>query len=271
MNWLESFLKTKNRENAGLERVMVEMSKNPDLKLRRILYRELLKSTLLLPTPVWPESTSAERPLQKLQVVTVPGSTGEAAWLAFTSREALCLWKGVGDCPYVAVEGGPLFTLAVQNRVDHILVNPCGPVGGKITRVELEMLAEGTFPAEGGSQTHGVQAREQTRIRIGKPAHDPDPELVEYLREKLSQSTQVTAGYLVAMAIGGGLPHLVLGIQFEAVPRREEVKPVMEILGGGVRAYLKKDEFLDMVPLDPKHEWFETIQNYGVAVYKKSG
>ncbi len=270
MGWLKSFLKVKNRENEDLERVMVEMAKNPDLKVRRILYRELLKSTLLLPTPSWPQEFAGGSPLKEFQVVTVPGPSGELVWLAFSSHEALRLWKGVEDSPYVAVRGGPLFTLAVQNRLDHLLINPCGPVGGKITRVELEMLAEGTFPAKGGSQTHGVQARGQTRIRIGKPARDPDPEFVEYLREKLSQSAEVTGGYLVAMVIGGGLPHLVLGIQFEAVPHREAVKPLMEILGGGARTYLQKDEFLDMVSFDSEHEWSGAIQNYGVEVYKKS-
>lgn len=269
MGWLESLFKGKSRENTDLERIMVEMSKNSELKVRRILYHELLKSTLLLPTPSWLENQAEAKPLKEIQLVTQPGPKGELTWLAFTGRHTLELWKGVQDSPYVALRGKELFALAAQNRVDQILMNPAGPVGGRITRMELEMLAEGTFPTEGGRQTHSVQAREQTPIRIGKPAHDPNPELVEYLRENLSQNTEVTAGYLVAMVIGGGLPHLVLGIQFESVPHRESVKPLMEALGGGARTYLKKDEFLDMVPFDAKHEWFAAIQNYGVAVYKK--
>jgi hypothetical protein len=142
MGFLDFFSTRKPAENSHLEKLMREMSLRPDMEVRRLLYAELLKSTLLLPTPSPLESVSHETPLKELQLVTQPGPKNELVWIAFTNKAALRRWRDHFEEAYVAIEGAPLFILAVQNRVESILINPAGPVGGRITGVELQILAE---------------------------------------------------------------------------------------------------------------------------------
>jgi hypothetical protein len=145
MGFLNFFSTRKPAENSHLEKLMREMSLRPDMKVRRLLYAELLKSTLLLPTPSPLESNSPEKPLKELQLVTQPGPRNELIWIAFTSKAALYQWREHFEEAYVAIQGTELFALAVRNRVESILVNPAGPIGGKITEGELKILATGTF------------------------------------------------------------------------------------------------------------------------------
>src|SRR5580693_9909372 len=118
MGFLDFFSERKIDENSDLEKVMREMSLRPDMKVRRVLYAELLKSSLLLPTPSPLESTSHETPLKELQLVTQPGPKDELIWIAFTSKTALHQWRDHFEDAYVAIVGAQLFPLAVQNRVE---------------------------------------------------------------------------------------------------------------------------------------------------------
>jgi hypothetical protein len=269
MGFFTFFKRSRKPENSDLEKIMREMSVRPDMKVRRVLYLQLLKCTLLVPTPSPLGASTQGAPLKSLQLVTQPGTEGGIVWLVFTSRTALRQWRPGFEDAYVAMRGDQLFSLAVQNRVEEILVNPAGPIGGKITRMELEMLAEGTLPQEGGGKTHTVRAREQTPIRIGTPAQPLKQDLVDHLRQHLKSRPDVLAGYVAAMVIGEGKAHLILGIQFAAIPDHKEVKPLMDAIGGGIPALLSTGEYLDMVPFDEKHEWFGALRQFGILVYQQ--
>ncbi len=158
MGLFNFFSKRKIYENANLEKVMMEMSLRPVMKTRRVLYAELLKSTLLLPTPSPLESSTFETSLKEIQLVTQPGPKNELVWIAFTSKEALRQWRPQFEDAYVAIQGTLLFALAVQNRVENILINLAGPVSGKITGMELQMLAEGILPRDEDGNTKNTKA-----------------------------------------------------------------------------------------------------------------
>ncbi len=115
------------------------MSVKPTVQTRKKLYQELLNHVLLLPTPGHLEESTHE-PLKEIQVVTQPSPEGKLCWLAFTSQEALYKWKH--ENAYVAIQGSQLFELALRNKVDNILMNVAGPIGGLITRIEIQMLAQ---------------------------------------------------------------------------------------------------------------------------------
>lgn len=153
MGLFDFFSKRKTVENAGLERVIMEISLRPNMKIRRLLYAELLKSILLLPTPSPLEASSQVMSLKEIQLVTLPGPKNELVWIAFTSKVASRQWRNQFEDAYVAIQGTALFALAVQNRVQSILINPAGPIGGKITEMELKMLAEGSSAQDEADST----------------------------------------------------------------------------------------------------------------------
>src|SRR5579862_3819655 len=115
MGFLNFFSSRKTVENSDLEKVMKEMSLRPDMKVRRVLYAELIKSVLLLPTPSPLEIHSDGTGPKEIQLVTQPGAGNEPVWIAFTSKSALLQWRSHFEEAYVAIEGAPLFALAVQN------------------------------------------------------------------------------------------------------------------------------------------------------------
>jgi SseB protein N-terminal domain/SseB protein C-terminal domain len=253
-------------ENAGLERVMTEMSARPDIKVRRVLYQELLKGTLLLPTPGPAHLPPGGAPLKEVQVVTRPGAPGETVWIAFTGLEPLRLWWGQPGSPHLAVKGEELFPLALRNRVDTLLINPAGPIGGRLTRMEIQMLAERTIPMEDGGGLQGLQAGAGSEIRIGPPSRLPEAALVDYLRAEMGRNRLVRAGYLAAIEIGSGAPHWLLALQFEPAQAPQEAKAFLEGIGSGASAFLKHGEFMDLVPLEEGHEWLETVRKCGIPV-----
>jgi hypothetical protein len=269
MVFFDFFSKGKNVENSDLEKVMREMSLRPDMKVRRVLYAELLKSILILPTPSPLEATPHEKPLKGIQLVTLPGGGNELVWIAFTNKAALHQWRDHFEDAYVAIEGAQLFALAVQNRVESLLINPAGPIGGKITGMELQMLSEGTFPQAGNGLTYSVRAKEQSPVRMGTPVEPLKTEFIRYLQDELGKNEKVLAGYVVAMVIGKGAAHLVLGIEFASELSQEAAKPMMDAIAGGIHPLLGKGEYLDMVPIDANHEWFGAMRQFGILVYQK--
>jgi hypothetical protein len=234
-----------------------------------VLYLQLMKSTLLLPTPKPLELPPDGSKLKDLQLVTQPGRAGETIWLAFTSRQALHLWREQFPDAYVAIQGSQVFALAVQNNVDQLVINPAGPVGGYVTRIELQMLAEGTIPMEGGEKVNTVLARANTHLQIGPVAQGLAPGLLDHFKGHLEKEARVEAAYLASVMLGGGLPHLLLGICFKKLPDEKSIQGLMAEIGKDVGKYLGKGEFVDMVPLDEGHEWYDYLQEKGTQVYRR--
>jgi len=127
----------------------VAVDDNP--RTRRALYRQLLQSTLLLPSneALGPGlgGWTALKKTTRLGLVTTTGPQGERILLAFTDEQALLRWKPTGSS-YVGLHAMDLFRLALDNDVAGVLVNVAGPAGGTITRGEMEVLASGGTPGQ---------------------------------------------------------------------------------------------------------------------------
>ena len=264
------FKKKKRIENINLEIVMREMSKKSDMRVRRVLYSELLKSTLLLPTPSPLEALPDEAALKEIQVVTQKGPKNELVWIAFTSKTALTKWRIQSEDSYIAIQGIHLFNLAIQNQVEAILINPAGPIGGKITRMELNMLAEGAFPQGGDGLTHQVRPSEGAPVLIGSPPRFLPPNLEEFFWERLSKENLVLAGYVASIKIGKGNSHLVLAIEYGSVPQPESNRALLDTIGAEIKKRIGPEEYIDMVSFDQKHEWCNAIRRHGVVIYKRN-
>jgi len=80
-----------------------------------------------------------------VQLLSQRGPKGELIWMAFTDEKALSQWRSAGS-HYLVLPGTQLFHMAVENQVDSVLVNCAGPVGGQVSKAEIQMLAEGKIP-----------------------------------------------------------------------------------------------------------------------------
>src|SRR5262245_2226431 len=141
MRW---FKRRKAPDNRALEDCMLALVQGDSVEKRRAFYGALRSSTLLIATPgMEPDDRPklAEVPTQ-LRFIATTDLDGRSAMLVFTSEPAVLAWRPVG-CVYTAMPAHDIFHLALKGPADHILINVCGPVGGRVERHELLALAQG--------------------------------------------------------------------------------------------------------------------------------
>ena len=135
--------------------------------------------------------------------------------------------------------------MALQQDLTSVVINAKGPTGGEVTRRELAILAQGAIPDQEGQITFNQDAP----ALISQPAVKPSADLMGRMRDALSRNPWVKAGYLVQMAIGGGEPHLVLGVLFSRLPEQAAVGSFMQNLGAAVQPGLAEGQGMDFMVL----------------------
>lgn len=120
----------------------------------------------------------------EMAVPTITGARGRRALPAFTSTEALALWRA--DARPVAVEARRAALATYAEEADTLLLDMAGPVPHEVTGARLRALAEG-----------------REYVAPGR-----DDELAALVREAVSAEPDVGAAYLAA----GDETDLTLGL-----------------------------------------------------------
>ncbi len=100
---------------------------------RRKLYEILLETTFCLP------SSGSD------QITATQNENGEMVLAAFSDPAALRRWEAKPKSMLV-MPAEQLFQMAIENDFAEILINPAGPVGGKLAKHEFTRLAQGVIP-----------------------------------------------------------------------------------------------------------------------------
>ena len=125
--------------NEELQRAIEAVTLNNTTATRRALYEVLRSLTYCLPT-----SGPAEGDTQSLMLTK--NEAGEIVLPVFSDPNALHRWEQ-NPHSMLVLTADKLFELAVANDFDELLINPAGPAGGKLTRLEYRCLAQGILPA----------------------------------------------------------------------------------------------------------------------------
>ncbi|HNT73949.1 MAG TPA: SseB family protein [Anaerolineae bacterium] len=165
---------------------------------RAALYAALLDSTLILPTV---ESFAAAN--APLKVWAGENSSGETVLLAFTDADAVLKWAADG-ADYVALRAPSLFALAAHQQAAEVLINPAGPVGGRVPRHEFALLAEGRLPGD----------FVETAVVIGSPAPLPSLPWRAALVAILAQHPSIAEAYMFQFHRGQDVSPVVIGVTF---------------------------------------------------------
>lgn len=157
---------------------------------RRLLYEAMLKAWFLVPTKQMPDHLGYGRhALQEDARYSFPivrDARGKNVIPAFTDEEALA--HGIGASPWFAVQGSALFRAVVQTEAHEIAVNPPAVdgrmirPGGRITRAEFALLAEGKPPRRDSREARiRTTVTEPQRVFLGMPARMPSQGVLEAL------------------------------------------------------------------------------------------
>jgi hypothetical protein len=224
-----------------LEQVFRDLAQSDTPERRRTLYKLLLEGTLILATPHEDPTNRSRTSDGSLQIgfIATSDANGKPAMLAFTSEAALLAWRPAG-CTYTSLAARDVFRMALQKEMETIVVNPNGPSGGYLTRLEFTTLAEGLFP---DSPSQNVPSG---GIAIASPSPLPPEEWLASLRRHARAMTSIRGLYLVNASINGGPHHYLMGIDLASGAKPDDaIPPFLE----SIRPTIESGAYVDFVPL----------------------
>src|SRR5690242_4645402 len=154
-------------ENSPLPAAMLAVAHGDSPETRRVLYESMLKTWFVVPTREAVPDAAGFHDIQEGIAASFSlehDSAGLLVAVAFTDEEALRNWNKT--IPWIALQGTGFFQAVASTEVEDIVINPYDSgdpnskmirPGGRVTRWELEALAQGDIPqdqADGHAAMH---------------------------------------------------------------------------------------------------------------------
>jgi hypothetical protein len=283
MNFMDSSLgkKTESRSedgNPALVRAMRDIALNDNPENRKKVYEALLASMLLVPVPEIPPDLAGLGPgfhtatgKTQIQLRRVTDRHQVQVTAAFTDLDALKNWDP--NTPYLGLNAPDLFRLVMGTDIQEVAINPFDPVrkmirpGGRVTRTELELLANGFIPGSPASKAAQLQLKANEKVLIGRPANPPSPVVEALLKSKAASFAPIAELYVFQMATQAGSRHTVIGINLsEDVPRAHQDE-IAGSLAASVQPEMKTGQPLDFMFL--RGTMREQIRTLGAVIFRR--
>jgi len=263
-------------EDGGPElvRAMEEVASNDGAENRKKLYETLLGSMLLVPVPEIPAGLTpglhTATHETRIQLTAVTDRNQVRVTSAFTDLEALRNWDP--NTPYLGLKAQELFRLVMGTDIQAVVINPFDPIrkmirpGGRVTRVELDLLSKGLIPGYIGPKGVQFQIKANEKIFIGRPANPPSQAVEALLRSKAASFPSIAEIYLFQMATQAGSSHTVIGINLSENAARDQDQ-IAKSLGTSVQAELKHGQSLDFMFL--RGSTLDQVRAAGTLIFRK--
>jgi SseB protein N-terminal domain/SseB protein C-terminal domain len=264
--------------NPVLVRAMHDIALNENPENRKKVYEALLGSMLLVPVPEIPADLSGLGPglhtatsKTQIQLRRVIDRNQIPITTAFTDLEALKNWDP--NTPYLGLNAPDLFRLVMGTDIQEVAINPFDPArkmiraGGRVTRAELEPLANRVVPGSAESKTVQFRLRANEKVLIGRPASPPSPAVEALLRSTAASFAAIAELYVFQMATQAGPSRTVIGINLGEDVSREKQDEIARSLGASVQAELKGGQSLDFMFL--RGAMREQIRKLGAVIFRR--
>ncbi len=258
--------------NPYLVSALYAASKHNDKATRHALYTALLESTLILLTVaefsegLIPEHQTFEAG-HALKLVAIENDTGASLLVAFTDEDAVLAWVPEG-APYLALKAPALFTLVLRNEMAGVIINPAGPVVGRVLQPEFSALAQGQLPFEVTSPPPPTNM-ERAPVLISQPTTLPPSDWLEILRVAMAQPAALTAAYLFQLRHGDRVAPWVVGICLAADTDIAQQQTTMETITTMCEQSLPENHGLTFVVLS-EDMFLRTVQDTVKPLYARS-
>jgi hypothetical protein len=231
--------------NPEVIRAIREVAAEDTPASHRALYTALLASQLLVPTQNAAESTPAERS----QFAVVHFGDSEALPV-FTDWDAVALWPDRAvPAQFMVFRGQGVFILARRIDVQHVLINPSGPIGIRIDSMDIRILGDGALPGQQWQGIIPIQVKKKSLACFGPPRTPVPRDLVERMQQALQTQRHVKRAFLFEGSSG-----VCVGLEFRRRAFRgrlstTEIEAVMRSLCMALRDHLG-DQYIDCIVLD---------------------
>jgi hypothetical protein len=255
---------TVDLSNPVLSEAMAAVAERDTPERRQILYRALLDSILIVPTPDAvdenPELLAAED--EDLNFLTYENDAGDTMLIAFTSEDAALNWEPEG-LSYIGLRGQDLMQVTVENEIEDMVLNPAGPQTFILDREEIAALAEGRVPDVAGERppTEGMT------VLIGPPEEMPPDDWQSALREVLGHYPSVETAYFFQLHIPpAGSRHVIGLVLYEGMSREAQERLIADMLKE-FETLLPQGQELDFVVLD-EPDFRRTVEDTVNPIYE---
>jgi hypothetical protein len=240
------------QRNDELLAAMETMTTAPSEEARRSLHLAVGGASLLVPLELDGEDEGGAA------LFVTHGNGGTPLFLAFTDNDALRAWAA-GEWPYATLDGRTVCRFVAEHGAEGLVLNAAGPWGGRLSRRDAELVAEGLVPESAEGDSLLARGAAGSRLVLRPLRTDPAPELLATISDAADRAG-VRACYLADGAFGAGNPHLVVGI----VPGKLAAAEAARCIGDAAQPLLDPRELLDVVPLDD--ELLTTMRQLGRPV-----
>jgi hypothetical protein len=264
--------------NSALERAMVEIAKNDDVKTRELLYQAILETTFIVEGNVSGGTQTGEGKRisdenTRAAYKTIEHPRGNIILPVFTDVDALTSFAGP-EAHWVALLAQGLFQSIATSGIAEVRVNPFRvgqPIrrpGGIITRNEFTALAQGLLPKPGISDnTIPLAVAAGQKVYVGKVAKLPSAELLTKLTDCFQQIPELRTAYLFQM-VNQNIASTVIGLHFPDELKAQRIEQIMRSIGDFVRGEIPSGMYIDFMPLKTG-AFLNNVQMYGLELLRK--
>jgi len=270
-----------SNENADLIQAMHDLALRDDAESRVRMYEQLLNSTLLIPTPEFPEASPAERNqggLVSLQLTLITDNQNRKLTPAFTDIEALRNWDPNTACLSARARGFFETVSTYFPDIQGVVVNPFDPIRkkirpmGTISKGEFEVLARGLVPRPGEM---GLVNWQLPTIGIASILEPPTRALPDSVAEMMKGSAknipEIARLLVFSITLSHGSPQLTIGIGLDTNVRKEREQFIVQALWSAIAPSLTGHDTLgslDFVVMD--RQIAARAEQVGGKVYERS-
>jgi hypothetical protein len=234
---------------------------------RETFYRTLRDSILLIPT-IEPEEDErdddrTDADSDQSQIMAFENDAGESVLIAFTDEVAVLNWQPEA-APTIGMHAGDVLSLAANNPVSVLVINPAGPARTRIGRAELVAIAGGEIPSP-VSDAEAVP--EGTTVMIAPPPEDPPDDWIEAFSEILANYPSIDAAFFFQLQMPARKGRLVIGLElYQGMPTSAQDR-VLQTMLNEFEEKMPEGGELEFVILD-EPELLETVRDTVNPIYE---
>ena len=220
---------------------MAAASKERSQKSLTALFNALTGSVLLVPV-----RTKNDEPVENdagVEIAAHRDKTG-VTYFGYTDLRELGAATGPSG-PYVAMEAPVLARTVLEDPEGTLVINSASADAGRLSRRDLEVLADRIVPQEGG---RSVGSRDGT-LRIFPLTSAPSPTFVSALADVGRALPAIRSIDLFEGALGEGTRHLFVGVAIDPSASDEDVRATMGKVAEALSRLLPRNERADVIRL----------------------
>jgi len=242
--------------NSPLPAAMLAVAHDDSPQNRQTLYRSMLASWFVVPTREAPQEKPGfhSTPTNIADSFSLEhDSEGQLVAVAFTDEEALRNWNK--SIPWIALQGTAFFQAVASTEAEEIVINPYDSgdpnskmirPGGRVTRWELEALAQGDIP-QNQDDGHAAMHDSPQSVLVAMPKQMPAPEVFNAMGAVAGKFADVVAMYFAQVTYPDGEPHWTIAVEFATSTSVKQVKHAMAALVKAARHVVPKSVTADLV------------------------